>query len=554
MATMHIVHIGNGSSKQYSAQVVGAKAANLARMAALGLPVPPAFVLPVELCTAIVKDNSHAKKKLTEGLSEGIAFLETATGKKFGDRRHSLLVSVRSGAARSMPGMLDTVLNVGCTPAAVKALVRMTGHPRFAWDCRRRFLESYATVVLGIDSAPFANRLTELIKTEAVESQLALDGEAIERLAESYQKIIEDEDVTISDDPMEQLETAALAVYRSWVSDRARTYRQLEHLEDLHGTAVTVQAMVFGNRGLTSGAGVAFSRDPSTGAAQPMIEVLFESQGEDVVSGSRNPETEEAITRCVPAVATQLRETLVRLEQEFDDVQDVEFTIEDGKLWILQTRAAKRTPRAALQFAIDFVKEGLITPSRALGRVGALDLNALARKRLVGVHEPAARGIGASTGVAVGRAAFDSTSAERLAASGDPVILVRPDTNTADVAGFAVSAGIITAIGGRTAHAALVARQMGKPCIVGCAALTIDVAGHSARLDGAAIREGDWLSIDGEQGTVYLGQREVVIERPDAELAEIERWRSKSPSHSLRADTSATSANGTQSTQPVQRI
>jgi pyruvate,orthophosphate dikinase len=308
---------------------------------------------------------------------------------------------------------------------------------------------------------------------------------------------------------------------------RARTYRQLEHLEDLQGTAVTVQAMVFGNRGLSSGAGVAFSRDPSTGAAQPVIDILFESQGEDVVSGSRNPETEEAITRSFPTVATQLRETLARLEHAFDDVQDIEFTIEEGKLWFLQTRSAKRTPQAALRFAIDFVNEGLITPSRALRRLNGLDLHALARKRLVAVHEPAARGTGASAGITVGRAAFDSKSAERLAAGGDPIILVRPDTSTADVAGFAVSAGIVTAIGGRTAHAALVARQMGKPCIVGCAGLTVDAANHSAHLAGSAIEEGDWLSIDGEAGSIYLGQCDVVVDRPDAELAEIERWRSK---------------------------
>jgi pyruvate, orthophosphate dikinase len=529
---MHIVRIGDGSTKPHSAETVGAKAANLVRMVVLGLPVPPAFVLPVELCAAIVGDDSHAKKKLTDGLTEGIAFLENATGKLFGDRRRPLLVSVRSGAARSMPGMLDTVLNVGCTSAAVHGLVRITGHPRFAWDCRRRFLESYASVVLGMDAAPFAGRLAEMVGAEGVASEQALDGEAIERVAESYLQMIDDEDCVVSEDPMEQLETAAHAVYRSWTSDRARTYRRLEHLEDLHGTAVTVQAMVFGNRGLSSGAGVAFSRDPSTGAAQPVIDILFGSQGEDVVSGSRNPETEEAIARSVPAVATQLRETLARLEKEFDDVQDVEFTIEEGKLWFLQTRSAKRTPQAAIRFAIDFVKEGLITPSRALRRLNGLDLDKLARKRLVDVHEPAARGTGASAGIAVGHAAFDSKSAERLAASGDPVILVRPDTSTADVAGFAVSAGIVTAIGGRTAHAALIARQMGKPCVVGCAGLKVDVSSHSARLAGTTIQEGDWLSIDGEAGTIFLGQCNVVVDRPDAELAEIERWRTKSLEHS----------------------
>ena len=528
---MQIVRIGDGSIKRHAADVVGAKAANLSHMAALGLPVPPAFVLPVNLCAAIVGGDSHAKQELADGLTEGMKFLEGATGKLFGDRRRPLLVSVRSGAARSMPGMLDTVLDVGCTLAAVRGLVRMTGYPRFAWDCRCRFVESYAGVVLGVDPRSFRGRLANLVATEGVEGELALDGEATERLAGFYQQIVEDDDCAISEDPMEQLETAAQAVYRSWMSERARTYRRLAHLDDLAGTAVTIQAMVFGNRDLDSGAGVAFSRDPSTGAAQPIIDILFGSQGEDVVSGSRTPETEAAIARSLPAVASQLRETLALLEREFADVQDVEFTIEDGKLWILQTRSAKRTPQAALRFAIDFVKEGLITPSQALQRLNGVDLDRLARKRLTDVPDPAARGTGASAGIAVGRAAFDSNSAERLAASGDPIILVRPDTSTADVAGFAVSVGIVTAVGGRTAHAALVARQMAKPCIVGCAGLTVDAASHRARLAGTAIEEGEWLSIDGEMGAIYLGRCNVVAERPEAELAEIERWRSKPLEH-----------------------
>ncbi len=528
---MQIVRIGDGSAKRHSADVVGAKAANLSRMAALGLPVPPAFVLPVILCAAIVSGDTRAKQHLADGLSEGIGFLEGITGRLFGDRRQPLLVSVRSGAARSMPGMLDTVLDVGCTLTAVHGLVRMTGHPRFAWDCRRRFIESYAGVVLGVEGEQFPDRLGAMIAAEGVAGEEALDSEAIERLAKSYQELIEDDDFTVSEDPMDQLESAAKAVYRSWMSDRARTYRRLEQLDGLHGTAVTVQAMVFGNRGLTSGAGVAFSRDPSTGAAQPIVDILFGAQGEDVVSGSRTPETEAALTLSLPAVATQLRKTLTRLEREFADVQDVEFTIEDGKLWILQTRSAKRTPQAALRFAIDFVKEGLLTPAQGLHRLNGLDLDRLARQRLTGVHEPAARGTGASAGIAVGRVAFDSAAAERMADGGDPVILVRPDTSTADVAGFAAAAGIVTAIGGRTAHAALVARQMAKPCIVGCAALSVDAASRGARLAGTAVKEGDWLSIDGETGAIYLGRGNVVAERPDAELAEIERWRSKSLAH-----------------------
>ncbi len=524
---MQIVRIGAGSNEQPSAEIVGAKAANLARMAALGLPVPPAFVLPVSLCAAMVAGEADAKRELADGLREGIAFLESASGRQFGDRRNPLLVSVRSGAARSMPGMLDTVLDVGCTSRAVHGLIRMSGHPRFAWDCRRRFLESYGSVVLGLNKSLFAERLAALVAAEAADGEQALDGEALERLASSYQQAIDDEDAFVPEDAPEQLAAAAWAVYRSWTSARARTYRRLQHLDDLQGTAVTVQAMVFGNRGLSSGAGVAFSRDPSTGMAHPVIDVLFDAQGEDVVSGARTPATDAAIERVVPAVAAQLRATLARLEREFADVQDVEFTIEAGKLWLLQTRAAKRTPLAALRFAAAFVKEGLIAPAQALARLNGVDLGKLARLRLVDAPEPVAHGSGASAGIAVGRAAFDSDSAARLAGTGDPVILVRPDTSTADVAGFAVSAGIVTGVGGRTAHAALVARQMGTPCVVGCATLTVDVAGRQARLAGMTFKHGDWLTIDGETGALYIGRCRTRLERPDAELAEIASWRSK---------------------------
>jgi len=522
---MNIVRISNQSQRAHAAETIGAKAANLERMAALGLPVPPAFVLPIELCAAAVRGDPAVADKVADGLKEGIAFLESATGRRFGDRRRPLLVSVRSGAVRSMPGMLDTVLDVGCTADAARGLIRSFGDPRFASDCRRRFLESYGAVVLGIEASAFTTKLNDLIAAEGAPCEQALDGEALERLVAAYEDLIEQESHALSLAPMDQLKSAAEAVHRSWMSERARVYRQLQHLDDLAGTAVTVQAMVFGNYGLASGAGVAFSRDPSTGAAEPVIDVLFTSQGEDVVSGSHTPETEAAIARALPAVAAQLRDALRRLEDEFADVQDVEFTIENGKLWLLQTRAAKRTPQAAVRFAIDFVKEGRITPARALQRLNGVDFAALVTKRLVDAGKPAARGTGASTGIAVGRAAFDPDSAVRLAAGGDPIILVRPDTTTADIAGFAVSAGIVTAVGGRTAHAALVARQMGKPCIVGCAKLTVDPSHRSARVDNAALNEGDWLSIDGEAGTIHLGRGNVVVERPEAELAEIQRWR-----------------------------
>ncbi len=536
---MQISRIGGASTEQRSAEAIGAKAANLAHMATLGLPVPPAFVLPVKLCADICDNNPRAEHHLRDGLTEGVAFLEDATGKRFGDRANPLLVSVRSGAARSMPGMLDTVLNVGCTSSAVRGLIRATGRPRLAWDCRRRFLESFTETVLGLDPAPFAARLAELVAREGVASDRELDSEAIERLAEEELTLIEGRDNDWLEDASMQLEAAARAVYRSWMSERAKTYRRLENLEHLRGTAVTVQAMVFGNGGLASGAGVAFSRDPSTGAAHPMIDLVLDAQGEDVVSGRRTPDTDETIARALPAITSELGAVLRRLEADFGDVQDVEFTVEDGKLWILQTRGAKRTPRAALRFAIDLVHDGLITGKQALERIADLNLDALVEVSLVSTDKPITSGIGASGGIVAGRAAFESGSAERLAGAGDPVILMRPDTNTADVAGFAVAAGIVTAVGARTAHAALVARQMGKPCIVGCSDMAIDVAADRAQLSGTAISAGDWVTVDGDSGCIYLGRLETVATRPERELAEIAGWRSEADDHHHHRKTTA---------------
>ncbi len=529
---MHIVRIGGVSTKPHSAEAIGAKAANLARMAALGLPVPPAFVLPVELCADIIGKEAHAERDLRDGLKEGIEFLESATGKRFGDGRQPLLVSVRSGAARSMPGMLDTVLDVGCTSTAVQGLIRSSGRPRLAWDCRRRFLESYTETVLGLDPALFAAHLAELILAEGVTSDRELDSEALERLAADERALIEERnDDGWLEDATAQLESAARAVYHSWMSERAQSYRHLQQLDHLEGTAVTVQAMVFGNGGLSSGAGVAFSRDPSTGLRQPMIDLLLDAQGEDVVSGRRTPDTEQTIARSLPTIAAELGDILRRLEKEFGDVQDVEFTIEDGKLWMLQTRSAKRTPRAALRIAIDLVHEELITRQQALDRIAGIDLAALVQVSLVSADTPLLTGIGASGGIAAGRAAFSSESARRLSAGGDPVILMRPDTSTADVEGFALAAGIVTSVGARTAHAALVARQMGKPCIVGCSGLAIDVAADRAQLAGTTISGSDWITVDGDSGNIYLGQRETTVTRPEAELAEIATWQAQARDH-----------------------
>ncbi len=537
---MHIVRIGGETTEQPSAATIGSKAANLARMAALGLPVPPAFVLPVALCADVIANKADAEQHLRDGLTEGIAFLESVTGRRFGDRQRPLLVSVRSGAEKSMPGMLDTVLDVGCTSTAVQGLIRATGRPRLAWDCRRRFLESFGETVLGVDPAAFGARVAALIASEGVASDRELDSEAIERLGDDHQALIEGSDDRL-EDAAGQLEAAARAVYRSWMSERAQTYRRLQKLDYLQGTAVTVQAMVFGNGGLSSGAGVAFSRDPSTGAQKPMIDLVLDAQGEDVVSGRRTPDREDVIARALPTLAADLSAVLQRLEHEFGDVQDVEFTVENGKLWILQTRAAKRTPRAALKIAVDLAHEGLISKREALERIETIDLASLVETSLASAGEPVTSGIAASGGIAVGRAAFDTERAQRLAAQGDPVILMRPDTSTADVAGFAVAAGIVTAVGARTSHAALVARQMGKPCVVGCCDMGIDLAADRATLAGHAISGGDWITMDGDSGRLFLGRLETVVTRPEAELAEIADWRSQgaipSDARSLEAKT-----------------
>lgn len=515
--------IGGPETEALDAARVGAKAANLAAMARAGLAVPPAFVVPVDLCAGVAAGKGKALAELDRLLAEGIAFLEAETGRRFGDRRRPLLVSVRSGAARSMPGMLETVLDVGADEAAVAGLVRTTGNPRFALDCRRRLAEGYAETVLGLDPRPLAEELAALVAEERVASDRDLDVEALARhlvrcLAHA------EEGGGLPAAPMAQLAAAARAVFASWNAPKAVTYRRLHGFEDLEGTAVTVQAMVYGNADGRSGAGVAFSRDPSTGAREPVIEVLFDAQGEDVVSGRRTPLGRADFERRLPGPAADLVAALVTLERAFADVQDVEFTVQSGRLWLLQTRAAKRTPRAALRIAIDLVAEGLIDEREAARRLRDLDEASLDETGFDDEAPTVARGVAAAPGVAVGRIACDAETAERLAAGGDPVVLVRPDTSTADVAGFAASAAILTATGGRTAHAALVARQMGRPCVVGCADLTVDVAGRRVRLGEIEALEGDWLSIDGAAGTVHLGRRPIRRRRPDAEIAIWKSW------------------------------
>jgi pyruvate,orthophosphate dikinase len=518
--------IGDGAETDaLDPEIVGSKAAGLARMASLGLRVPPAFVLPTSLCRPMNQGDPEAEQALVQGLRAGVRRLETATGRKFGDSRRPLLVSVRSGAARSMPGMLDTVLDVGLNAETVRGLMRITGNPRMAWDSYRRFVQSYAEVVEAAPAEPFETTMRDMLRAEQADGETELDPEALERLSRAMLTAAQAQTGRgVPSDPMDQLLAAARAVYRSWDGARAKEYRRLNRLGDLEGTAVAVQAMVFGNSGGRSGAGVAFTRNPATGEKQLYVDFLHDAQGEDVVSGRRTPGDAAGLALRLPEAARELAAGAALLEQELKDVQDIEFTIETGRLYFLQTRPAKRAPRAVLRTAVDLVSEGLIAPSEGLRRVADIDLEQSGVARFVGEAQPAANAIPASSGVASGAAAFDAEAAGRIAARGCSVILVRHETSTDDIAGFAAAAGILTAVGGRTAHAAVVARQLGKVCLVGCSRLMLDGRG-SARLGEASFKEGDWLSLDGETGEVFLGRREIVTTRPEAEIAEVERWR-----------------------------
>lgn len=515
----------DGADAVLDPERVGSKAAMLARMAALGLRVPPAFVLPTGLCRGVNDGKHDAEQALAEGLRRGVCKLEIATGRKFGDSRRPLLVSVRSGAARSMPGMLSTVLDVGLNAETVLGLIRTTGNPRMAWDTYRRFIQGYAEVVGDAPAAPFEAALDAMIKAEQAAGETELDPEALERLARDMLAVAAVQlGKPVPADPMEQLLGAARAVYRSWNSARAKEYRRLNKLEDLDGTAVTVQAMVFGNSGGRSGAGVAFSRSPVTGDKPLYADFLADAQGEDVVSGRRTPAGADELKRRLPEVFAALEAGAERLERELKDIQDIEFTVEDGQLYFLQTRSAKRTPRAVLRTAVDLVRESLISPAEGLRRVAEVDLDRAGVMRFEGEAEAAATAVPASSGVVSGQAAFDAETAASMAAAGQVVVLVRRDISTADIAGLAVAEGVLTAVGGRTAHAAVVARQLGKACLVGCAGLAFAADG-SVRLGDAPLALGDWLSLDGETGEVFLGRRSIIVERPLAEIAEIESWR-----------------------------
>jgi len=521
---------GAAECRDATPEIVGNKAANLIRMADAGLPVPAGFVLSTALCRAYHQDGQRLADPTIDLLRRGIQEIEKATGLFFGGDRRPLLVAVRSGAPASMPGMLDTLLDVGLCERTLPALICMTGNPRHAWDSYRRLVQTYAEVVHGLSPDAFERLLAETLSRESVPSVTELDVAALQDLTHAFLDHYEaTKGEPFPQDPLVQLGGAAAAVFRSWDSPRAVEYRRLHALTDLSGTAVTVQAMVFGNMGGTSGAGVGFTRDPSTGAKTLYLDFLSNAQGEDVVSGRCAVTSTVGLEQTRPELYRELLQTGRRLEALFRDAQDFEFTVQEGRLHLLQSRDAKRTAAAALRIACDQVAEGLIEEGEALRRLAAYDLAAIRSVRLAPAAEcrPIGMGTPASPGVAVGEAVFEPEQAVALAAAGRHPILVRTDISTADIGGLAAAAGVLTARGGRTSHAAVVARQLNKVCIVGCRDLSLEAASQRCRVGDHDVARGSLLSLDGNSGHVYAGKLEVLVERPTTYLEQVERWKTR---------------------------
>ncbi|MFH0815392.1 MAG: pyruvate, phosphate dikinase [Methanobacteriota archaeon] len=505
--------------------LLGGKGANLAEMTRQGLNVPPGFTITTEACVHFLKSGRQFPKGMWKQVTDSVKKLEASTGKKFGDSKNLLLVSVRSGAASSMPGMMDTILNLGLNADTVETLAKLSGDRRFALDCYRRLIQMFSEVVLNVNMDLFEVQLEKLRERKKASTDVELDEGALEELVGTYLKIVEEHaGRAFPAEPMEQLELAIKSVFDSWNTPRAITYRRLNNIPDDLGTAVNVQMMVFGNLGDDSATGVGFTRSPSTGIKEYYGEYLRNAQGEDVVAGIRTPKPVTEMENEMPEQFEQLRKLYPALEAHFKDMQDFEFTIERGELFILQTRNGKRTAQAAIKMAVDMVDEGLITKKEAILRVDPNQIGHLLHRRLdpkVPV-KPVCKGLPASPGAAVGRVVFTADDAEAWHKRGEKVVLVRVETKPDDIHGFFAAEGIMTARGGKTSHAAVVARGMGKPCVSGCEGLLIEKASFSA--GGATVREGSWVTIDGTEGLVMVGQIDTIEPDLSQEAERILKW------------------------------
>ena len=525
---------------------LGGKGANLAEMTKLGLPVPQGFTITTDACTQYYEDGRKINDEIMEQIMDAIVKMEEVTGKKFGDKENPLLVSVRSGARASMPGMMDTILNLGLNEEVVKVLAEKSGNPRWAWDCYRRFIQMYSDVVMEVGKKYFEELIDKMKEEKGITQDVDLTAEDLEVLANQFkaeykEKIGEDFPV----DPKEQLMGAVKAVFRSWDNPRANVYRRDNDIPYSWGTAVNVQMMAFGNMGETSGTGVAFTRDPATGEKHLMGEFLMNAQGEDVVAGVRTPQKIDQLKEVMPEVYEQFVGICNTLEDHYRDMQDMEFTIEDKKLYMLQTRNGKRTAQAALKIACDLVDEGMITEEKAVAMIDPRNLDTLLHPQFdaaaLKAAAPVAKALGASPGAACGKIVFTAEDAKEWAARGEKVVLVRLETSPEDIEGMKAAQGILTVRGGMTSHAAVVARGMGTCCVSGCGDITMDEANKKFTLAGKEYHEGDSISLDGSTGNIYDGIIPTVDATIAGEFGRIMGWADKYRTLKVRtnADTPA---------------
>ncbi len=512
---------GKGSMKNE----LGGKGANLAEMCSLGLPVPPGFTITTDVCVYYYQNEKKIDQCLKDQVAEALAAVEKKVGMKFGDASNPLLVSVRSGARASMPGMMDTVLNLGLNSATVEALAKKSNNARFAYDSYRRFIQMYSDVVLGLDHFMFEEMLEEIKREQNVELDTALNEASLKKLVQYYKERVAAElGRPFPEDVHEQLWGAIQAVFDSWMNHRAITYRRLHDIPESWGTAVTVQSMVFGNMGEDCATGVTFTRNPSTGERKYYGEYLINAQGEDVVAGIRTPDPLPTMEQKMPAVYKQLTAVFDKLEAHYRDMQDIEFTVQNNKLWMLQTRNGKRTAAAAIKIAVDMVNENLITKEEALKRIDAKSLDQLLHPML----DPKAKknvltkGLPASPGAASGTIVFSADDAERMASQ--KTVLVRIETSPEDIHGMHAAQGILTARGGMTSHAAVVARGMGKPCVSGAGELNIDYANKVLKVGGQVLKEGDKITINGSTGEVILGEVPTIQPQISDDFATLMSW------------------------------
>ncbi len=550
--TRYVYDFSEGSADMRS--LLGGKGANLAEMTSIGLPVPHGFTVTTEACLAYLANDGRHPEGLDDEVAEHLARLEERTGRRLGAADDPLLVSVRSGAVQSMPGMMDTILNLGMNDRSVRGLAETSGDERFAYDSYRRFVQMFGDVVAGVDAHLFENALGRMKMSRGAAADVDLSAGDLRELVSQFLEIYRQETgEDFPQDPAVQLDRAIDAVFESWNTPRAITYRREYRIPDDLGTAVNVVQMVFGNMGQDSATGVCFTRNPSTGARERYGEFLVNAQGEDVVAGIRTPQPLSEMDDVMPDAYAALGEQMDRLEQHYADMQDIEFTVERGSLYILQTRSGKRTAAAAVKIARDMVEEGVIDRATALRRVDPASLDQLLHPAI----DPAAerrvvtRGLNASPGAAVGAVVFDADTAEQRGRAGQPVILVRWETTPDDIHGVLQAQGVLTARGGMTSHAAVVARQMGKPCVAGAEQLDIDLAGRTFSVDGIVVHEGDELTIDGGTGEVILGAMPLVPARLDDDFETITGWADEVRRLRVRANADIVDLDPVPRTQPA---